>query len=95
MWSVHRATISGVRVTGTVLLTEPLLPVQRSDLLELMDDKYGKNGTMVISQQLTDEWHSCVGNNKQADAILGRLIHNSHLLKIKGEPMRKRLAQVD
>ena len=35
---------------------EPLLPAERNDLLELMDDRYGKNATVVMISQLpTDE----------------------------------------
>ncbi|EAV2219224.1 ATP-binding protein [Salmonella enterica] len=74
---------------------EPLLPAQRNDLLELMDDRYGKNATVMISQLPTDEWYGCVGDNTLADVILDRLMHNSHRLEMKGESMRKRLAQVD
>lgn len=68
---------------------EPLLPAQRNDLLELMDDRYGKNATVMISQLPTDEWYGCVGHYTLADAILDRLMHNSHQLEIKGESMRK------
>lgn len=76
---------------------EPLQPPQRNDLLELMDDRYGKNATVMISQLPTDEWYGygCVGDNTLADAILDRLMHNAHRLEMKGESMRKRLAQVD
>lgn len=34
---------------------ELLLPAQRNDLLELMDDRYSKNATVIISQLPTDE----------------------------------------
>lgn len=73
----------------------PAWPSQRNDLLELMDDRYGKNATVMISQLLTDEWCGCVGDNTLADATLDRLMHNSHRLEMKGESMRKVLAQVD
>ncbi|WP_193764903.1 ATP-binding protein [Hafnia alvei] len=49
----------------------------------------------MISQLPTDELYGCVGDNTLADAILNRLMHNSHRLEMKGESMRKRLAQVD
>lgn len=74
---------------------EPLLPSQRNDLLELMDDRYSKNATVMISQLPTDEWFGCVGDNTLADAIRDRQMHNAHRLEMKGESMRKRLAQVD
>lgn len=63
--------------------------VYRNDLLEIMDDKYGKNTTVMISQLPTDEWHGSVGENTLADAILDRLMHNAHRLEMKGESMRK------
>ena len=68
---------------------------QRNDLLELVDDRYGRTSTVVISQLPTDEWYGSVGDNTLADAILDRLMHNAHRLDMKGESMRKRLAQVD
>lgn len=74
---------------------EPLAGSQRNDLLELMDDRYGKTSTVVISQLPTDEWYGSVGDNTLADAILDRLMHNAHRLDMKGESMRKRRAQVD
>ncbi|ECX5674569.1 ATP-binding protein [Salmonella enterica] len=74
---------------------EPLQATQRNDLLELMDDRYGKSATIMISQLPTEEWYGCVGDNTLADAILDRLMHNAQRLEMKGESMRKRLAQVD
>ncbi|EJE2441038.1 ATP-binding protein [Salmonella enterica] len=74
---------------------EPLQAAHRNDLLELMDDRYGKSATVMISQLPTEEWYGCVGDNTLADAILDRLMHNAQRLDMKGESMRKRLAQVD
>nr|WP_286675875.1 ATP-binding protein [Serratia marcescens] len=73
----------------------PLTAVHRNDLLEIMDDRYGKNATVMISQLPTDEWYGSVGENTLADAILDGLMHNAHRLETQGESMRKRLAQVD
>ncbi len=74
---------------------EPLQAAHRNDLLELMDNRYGKSATVMISQIPTEEWYSCVGDNTLADAILDRLMHKAQRLDMKGESMRKRLAQVD
>ncbi len=49
---------------------EPLLPAQRNDLLELMDDRYEKNTTVMISQLPTDEWYGCIGDKRLANTIL-------------------------
>lgn len=68
---------------------EPLQPVHRNDLMEIMDDRHGHTSTLVISQLPTDQWYSTIGDNKLADAILDRLMHNAHRLPLKGESMRK------
>lgn len=74
---------------------EPLQAAHRNDLLELMDDRYGKSATIMISQLPTEEWYGCVGDNTLADAILDRLMHNAQRLDMKGESIRKRQAQLD
>ncbi|MDQ1886721.1 IS21-like element helper ATPase IstB [Aeromonas salmonicida] len=63
---------------------------QRNGLLEVMDDRYGKYSTVVVSQLPTEEWYASLGDNTLADAILDRLMHNAHRLQLKGESMRKR-----
>jgi len=74
---------------------EPLKPAHRNDLMEIMDDRHGHTSTVVISQLPTDEWYTSIGDNTLADAILDRLMHNSHRLQLKGESMRKIMADVD
>ncbi|EPX8325824.1 IS21-like element helper ATPase IstB [Vibrio cholerae] len=74
---------------------EPLKAAQRNDLMEIMDDRHGSSSTVLISQLPTDQWYQSIGDNTLADAILDRLMHNAHRIKLKGESMRKRLADVD
>jgi DNA replication protein DnaC len=54
---------------------------QRNALLEIMDDRYGKYSTVVVSQLPTEEWYASLGDNTLADAILDRLMHNAHRLE--------------
>ncbi len=95
----HRRQLMNLSRTQLLILDdwglEPLSPVHRNDLLEVMDDRYGKSATVMISQLPTEEWYGCVGDSTLADAILDRLMHNAHRLEMKGESMRKRRAQVD
>ena len=74
---------------------EQLKPAHRNDLMEIMDDRHGHTSTVVISQLPTDEWYASIGDNTLADAILDRLMHNSHRLQLKGESMRKIMGTVD
>lgn len=73
---------------------EGLTTAQRNDLLEIMDDRHASRATMMISQLPTDQWYASIGDNTLADAILDRLMHNAHRLKLKGESMRKMLGQL-
>jgi DNA replication protein DnaC len=68
---------------------EALNAAQRNDLMEIMDDRHGHQSTVMISQLPTDEWYAAIGDNTLADAILDRLMHNAHRLKLTGESMRK------
>lgn len=68
---------------------EPLNGAQRNDLMEIMDDRHGHASTVIISQLPTDQWYQSIGDNTLADAILDRLMHNAHRIKLKGESMRK------
>jgi len=61
----------------------------RRDLLEILDDRHNQRSTIVTSQLPVKLWHDTIGNETLADAILDRLIHNSHRLELKGESMRK------
>jgi DNA replication protein DnaC len=68
---------------------EPLEAAQRNDLMEIMDDRHDSASTMILSQLPTTQWHQSIGDNTLADAILDRIMHNAHRIKLKGESMRK------
>lgn len=68
---------------------------QRNDLLEIMEDRHGLKSTLITSQLPITQWHKAIGDATLADAILDRLLHNSHKLKLKGESMRKTMSEVD
>jgi DNA replication protein DnaC len=67
---------------------------QRNDLLEIMEDRHGLKSTLITSQLPVEQWHKAIGDATLADAILDRLVHNSHRLKLKGESMRKLIAKI-
>jgi DNA replication protein DnaC len=67
----------------------PLNSEQRRDLLEILDDRYGRRSTLITSQLPLDKWHDYLGDPTLADAILDRVTHNAHRLALNGESMRK------
>lgn len=68
---------------------EPLTTAQRNDLMEIMDDRHGTASVAIISQLPTEQWYETIGDNTLADAILDRIMHNAHRIKLRGESMRK------
>jgi DNA replication protein DnaC len=67
---------------------------QRNDLLEIMEDRHGLKSTLITSQLPITQWHKAIGDATLADAILDRLLHNSHKLTLKGESMRKVMSEL-
>src|SRR5512146_720582 len=71
---------------------EPLGPEQRHDMLEIVEDRYGRGATLITSQIPVDRWHALIGDSTLADAILDRVIHNAHRLQLSGDSLRKQKA---
>ena len=68
----------------------PLTAEGRRDLLELLEDRYNHQSTVVTSQLPVATWHAYLNEPTLADAILDRLVHNAYTLNLTGESMRKR-----
>lgn len=67
----------------------PLSGMIRHELLELLDDRCGKNSTLITSQLPIDKWHTYLGDPTVADAIMDRLVQRAHRIELHGESMRK------
>ena len=67
---------------------------QRHDLLEILEDRHGLKSTLVTSQLPIDHWHEQIGDPTLADAILDRLVHSAHKIKLDGDSMRKKKANL-
>jgi len=68
---------------------EPLDAAARHDILEILDDRYGRRSTVVTSQLPLERWHQLIGDPTYADAILDRLVHNANRLELEGESLRR------
>lgn len=94
-----------VRLMGQLLKTDlmilddwgiqPLTGPQRNDLMEVIEDRHDRRSTLIASQLPIDHWHEYIGEATLADAILDRLLHGAHRLKLTGESMRKERDTVD
>lgn len=70
-------------------LISPPTEMQRRDLLEVLEDRYGNRSTICGSQLPVDSWHAQLGDPTLADALLDRLVHNAYRIVLKGPTRRK------
>ena len=55
---------------------------------QLVSKRYGKSATLITSNRAFGEWGDVFGDPVVATAILDRLLHQSHVVTIKGESYR-------
>ena len=63
----------------------------RLALLQIIEDRHNKYGTIIISQLPVSAWHQYINDHTVADAILDRIIHQAHRIELKGEAQRKNI----
>lgn len=73
--------------------TDTIIPAERSNLLEVLDDRVGAKSTLITSQLPVSAWHQWLDDPTLADAILDRIVHSAHRIELKGESLRKRPAK--
>jgi DNA replication protein DnaC len=69
--------------------TESLDARERGDLLEIVEDRYGRGSTVITSQRDPKDWHGVIGDETIGDAVCDRLVHNAHRIKLAGPSQRK------
>lgn len=67
----------------------PLSTDDATNLFEIIEDRTQINSTIITSQLPVSQWYEYLNNNTVADAILDRVVHSSHRVKLEGESMRK------
>lgn len=66
----------------------PLGADSRLALLQILEDRYQRKATVIASQLPLSNWHEYIADATLADAILDRLIANSHKMELKGKSLR-------
>jgi DNA replication protein DnaC len=87
--TLHRLAQVHVLVLDDFLIA-PLKDSERRDLLEVLEDRYGRTSTVVTTQVPTKNWHEALADPTVADAICDRLVHNAHVLTLRGPSGRKK-----
>jgi DNA replication protein DnaC len=77
-------------------LLSPLTEGQTADLFEITESRYGEASTVFIAQSAPAGWYQMIGESRIADAILDRIVHNSHQIIIEGDvSMRERMGLIE
>lgn len=96
--ALARAEGSYAKLLGRLAKTEILIlddwgvgalkDTQRTDLFEVIEDRYGRASTVITCQLPIDKWHQWIGDPTIADAILDRLTRNAYKVELKGPTRR-------
>lgn len=86
---LQRIARADVLVLDDFLLA-PLKDQERRDLLEVLEDRYDRGSTVITTQVPTKSWHEALGDPTVADAICDRVIHNAHVIALRGPSQRKK-----
>ena len=66
-----------------------LKPEQTNIFFKLMHERYRRHPTIITTNLDYAEWHGFFGNPKLVEALLSRLRHQCHTIKIDGPPLRE------
>lgn len=66
-----------------------LKPEQSNIFFKLMEERYNRRATLITTNLDYDEWHHFLGQEPMVEALLSRLRHHCHTLKIDGPSLRE------
>lgn len=61
--------------------------------MKSLKDRNQIGSTVIASQLPVDKWYDILADPTLADAILDRIVHNSHQIELIGDSMRKKQAK--
>jgi DNA replication protein DnaC len=64
-------------------------PEQANIFFKLLHERYRRKPTIITTNLDYPEWHSFLGNPKMVEALLSRLRHRCHTIRIDGPPLRE------
>ena len=66
-----------------------LRPEQTNVFFRLMEERYRRKSTIITTNLDYDEWHNFLGNKALCEALLSRLRHQCHTVRIDGPSLRE------
>lgn len=68
---------------------QPFDAQSRMNLMDVIEDRYGKKSTIITSQIPVRDWYDVIGDKTMADAIMDRVVHQAIRIELFGESLRK------
>lgn len=65
-----------------------LRPEQTNIFFKLMEERYGRRSTIITTNLDYDEWYAFLGQKQMVGALLDRLRHHCHTIRIDGPSLR-------
>lgn len=65
-----------------------LRPEQSNIFFKLLEERYRRRPTLITTNLDYQEWHNFLGNKSLVDALLSRLRHQCHTVRIDGPSLR-------
>ena len=66
-----------------------LKPEQTNIFFKLMEERYRRHATIISTNLDYEEWHNFLGSKALVDALLSRLRHQCHTVRIDGPSLRE------
>jgi DNA replication protein DnaC len=65
-----------------------LRPEQSNIFFKLMEERYGKAATIITTNLEYEDWYTFLGQKEMVGALLDRLRHRCHTMRIDGQSLR-------
>jgi DNA replication protein DnaC len=65
-----------------------LRPEQSNIFFKLMEERYNRRSTIITTNLDYDDWYAFLGNKQMVSALLSRLRHHCHTIRIDGPTLR-------
>jgi DNA replication protein DnaC len=66
-----------------------LKPEQANVFFKLMEERYHRRSTIITTHLAYEEWAGLLGNKPMTEALLSRVRHYCHTVRIEGPPLRE------
>ena len=70
-----------------------LRPEQSNIFFKLMEERYNRKSTLITTNLEYDDWYGFLGNKQMVAALLSRLRHHCHTIRIDGPTLRQPLEE--